>query len=156
MPQKDMRSSLKQVITASYNGKEAKKEADHRENLVYVCIWLMNTLPDHFSTTMFLSMLEIQEILYSPDKNINCILILHLYLRTFVFPMMIKIHLQGRLKTITERKFFGTYYHSLTRHAAEQYRLFSKGVQLTQKKRKLHLTKLRFMQILPLTIILKT
>ena len=123
---------------------------------MYVCIWLMNTLPDHFSTTMFLSMLEIQEILYSPDKNINCIFILHLYLRTFVFSMMTKIHLQGKLKTITEWKFFGTYYHSLTRHAAEQYRLFSKGVQLTQEKRKLHLTKLRFMQILPLTIILKT
>ena len=123
---------------------------------MYVCIWLMNTLPDHFSTTMFLSMLEIQEILYSPDKNINCIFILHLYLRTFVFSMMTKIHLQGKLKTITEWKFFGTYYHSLTRHAAEQYGLFSKGVQLTQEKRKLHLTKLRFMQILPLTIILKT
>ena len=70
-------------------------------------------------------MLEIQEILYFPDKNRNCILILRLYLRTFVFSMMIKIHVQGKLKTITERKFFGTYYHSLTRHAAEKYRLFS-------------------------------
>ena len=57
---KDMRSFFKQIITASYNGKEAKKGADHRESLVYVCKWLMNTLPDHFSTTIFLSMLEIQ------------------------------------------------------------------------------------------------
>ena len=57
---KDMRSSFKQIITASYNGKEAKKGADHRESLVCVCKWLMNTLPDHFSTTIFLSMLEIQ------------------------------------------------------------------------------------------------
>ena len=59
---KDMSSSFKQIITASYNGKEAKKGADHRESLVYVCKWLMNTLPDHFSTTIFLSILEIQEI----------------------------------------------------------------------------------------------
>ena len=38
-----MSSSFKQIITASYNGKEAKKGADHRESLVYVCKWLMNT-----------------------------------------------------------------------------------------------------------------
>ena len=102
---KDMSSSFKQIITASYNGKEAKKGADHRESLVYVCKWLMNTLPDHFSTTIFLSILEIQEILYSPGKNGNCILILHLYLRTF-FSIMIKSYLKGKLKTIIEQKFF--------------------------------------------------
>ena len=131
---KDMRSSFKKIISASYNGKEAKKGADHRESLVYIYKWLMNMLPDHFSTTIFSSMLEIQEILYSPDKNRNCILILHLYLRTFVFSMMIKIHLQGKLKTMTERKFFGTYYHSLTRRAAEQYRLFSGRSPNTEKE----------------------
>ena len=102
---KDMRSSFKQIITASYNGKEAKKWADHRESLVYVCKWLMNTLPDHFSTTIFLSILEIQEILYSPGKNGNYILILHLYLRIF-FSIMIKSYLKGKLKTIIEQKFF--------------------------------------------------
>ena len=122
---------------------------------MYVCKWLMNILPDHFSTTIFSSMLEIQEILYSPDKNRNCILILPLYLRTFVFSMMIKIHLQGKLKTITERKFFGTYYHSLTR-LLQNKTDYSQTAQLTQKKRKLHLKKLKFTQILTLTIILKS
>ena len=82
---KDMRSSFKKITTASFNGKEAKKGADHREHLEYVCKWLMNILPDYFNTTIFLSMLEIQGILYSPDKNRNCILMLCLYLRTFVF-----------------------------------------------------------------------
>ena len=33
---KGMRSSFKKVISASYNGKEAKKGADHNESLVYV------------------------------------------------------------------------------------------------------------------------
>ena len=50
---RDVRSSFKQIITASYNGKEAEKGADHRENLVFVCKWSMNTLRDHFSTTIF-------------------------------------------------------------------------------------------------------
>ena len=88
---KDMSSSFKQIITASYNGKEAKKGADHRESLVYVCKWLMNTLPDHFSTTIFLSILEIQEILYSPGKNGNCILILHLYILEHFFQLWLKV-----------------------------------------------------------------
>ena len=131
---KYLRSSFKQFITASHNGKKAKKGGDHRESLVYVCKWLMNALPDHFSTTIFLSMLKIQEILYSPDRNRDCILIFCLYLRTFVFSMMIKIHLQGKLKTITESKFFGTFYHSLTRHAAEQDRLFSGCSTYTEKE----------------------
>ena len=50
---KYMRSSFKQIITASYNGKEAKKGADRRESLVQVCKWSMNTLPDHFCTQIF-------------------------------------------------------------------------------------------------------
>ena len=50
---KDMRSSFKQIITESYNGKEAEKGADRRESLVQVCKWSMNTLPDHFSTKIF-------------------------------------------------------------------------------------------------------
>ena len=115
---KDMDDLSKKIMSASYNGKEAKKGVDHRGSFVCVCKWLMNILPYHFSTTIFSSTLEIQ-VLYSPDKNRNCIFILCLYLRTFVFSMMIKIHLQGKLKTITEKKFFGTYYHSLTRHATE-------------------------------------
>ena len=48
--------------------------------------------------------------------------------------MVSKIHLQGKLKTITEPKFFGTYYHSLTRHVAEQYRLFSGCSTNTEKE----------------------
>ena len=79
-------------------------------------------------------MLKIEEILYSPDKTRNYILILRFYLRTFVFSMMIKIHLQGKWKTLTKWKFFGKYYHSLNRHAAEQYGLFSCTSTNTEKE----------------------
>ena len=83
---------------------------------------------------IFLSMLETEEILYFPDKNRNCILILRLYLRTFVFSMIIKIHLQGKSKTLTKWKFFGTYYHYLNRHTAEQYGLFPGTSTNTEKE----------------------
>ena len=39
--------------------------------------------------------------------------------------MLLNIHLNGKLKSETERKIFGIYYHSLMRHSPEQYRLFS-------------------------------
>ena len=87
-------------------------------------------------------MLEIEEILCSPDKNRNWILILRLYLRTFVFSMMIKIHLQGKSKTLTNWKFFETYYHSLKRHAAEQYGLFS-GTSTNTKKEEATFNKIK-------------
>ena len=38
--------------------------------------------------------------------------------------LLLQIHFQGHLKTLTERKIFGAYYHSLIRHASQQYRLF--------------------------------
>ena len=55
---------------------------------------------------------------------------------------MIKIRLQGKLKTITEQKFFGTYYHLLTRHVAEQYRLFS-GLSTNTEKEEATFNKIR-------------
>ena len=63
--------------------------------------------------------------------------------------MMIGIHLQRKLKTITEQTFFGTYHHSLTRHVTEQYRLFSGHSTNTEKEE----ARLMFTQILPLAII---
>ena len=40
-------------LTDLSNEKEAGKGADHRESLKFVCKCSMNTLPDHFSTTIF-------------------------------------------------------------------------------------------------------
>ena len=39
--------------------------------------------------------------------------------------MLLKINVQNYLKSLTKRKMLVSYYHSLTRHSVEQYRLFS-------------------------------
>ena len=48
--------------------------------------------------------------------------------------MLRKIHLDGKLKSETETKFFGIYYHSLIRHSPEQYRLISGRSSNTEKE----------------------
>ena len=48
--------------------------------------------------------------------------------------MLLKIHLDGKLKSKTEQRFFGIYYHSLIRHSPEQYQLFSGRSSNTEKE----------------------
>ena len=62
-----------------------------------------------------------QEILYLPDKKRSVQRIMRLILSTFKHAMLLKIHLDGKLKSETEGKSVGIYYHSLIRHSLEQY-----------------------------------
>ena len=48
--------------------------------------------------------------------------------------MVIKIHMDGHIKSMSERRFYGISYHSLIRHSAEQYRLFSGRGSNTEKE----------------------
>ena len=52
----------------------------------------------------------------------------------FKHVMLLKIHLDGKLKSKTEQRFFGIYYHSLIRHSPEQYQLFSGRSSNTEKE----------------------
>ena len=59
---------------------------------------------------------------------------MRLIFSTFKHAMLLKIHLDGKLKSESERNFFGIYYHSLIRHSPEQYRLFSGRSSNTEKE----------------------
>ena len=48
--------------------------------------------------------------------------------------MLLKVSLQEKLMSLTSCKFFGSYYHSLVKHAPEQYRLFSGKTPKTEKE----------------------
>ena len=39
--------------------------------------------------------------------------------------LFIKINVRGKVKKLTNRKFFGSYYHSLIRHSSQQYQIIS-------------------------------
>ena len=71
------------------------------------------------------NMVQIQEIRYTTSQHINRISMLHLQYICFKNAMLLKIHLQGRLKLLTSRKLFGSCYHSFIIHKTQQYRLVS-------------------------------
>ena len=57
---------------------------------------------------------------------------MRLIFSTFKHTMLLKIRLDGKLKSETERKFFGII--SLIRHSPEQYQLFSGRSSNTEKE----------------------
>ena len=118
---KDKKALVKDIVTLSFNGKEGNNSADHRESLLLIKNWFLSSLKNHFSTNILTTLCEIQEILFLPDKKRSVQKIVRLIFSTFKRAMLLKIHLDGKLKSETERKNFGTCYYSLIRHSLEQY-----------------------------------
>ena len=108
---KGKKALVKDIITSSFNGKEAKNSADHRKSLLLMTNWFLSNMKNHFSTYILITLCKIQEILYLPDQRRSVQKIMRLIFSTFKHAMLLKIHLDGKLKSETERKFFGIYYH---------------------------------------------
>ena len=64
-------------------------------------------------------------MVYYQEQKRNSGTILQLYSITLLHALTIKTNLQGNIKVFTSRKFFGSYYHSVTEHYPFEYRLFS-------------------------------
>ena len=137
--EKESKKEIKEIVHGSFQGKEARNAADYRRSLLKVTQYLLLNFPEHFMTTILITMCEIQEIIYSPENNKNLQKILRLYTVTFKHAQEIKKHLRNNIKSLTSRKFFGSYYHSIIHHSPMQYRLFSGRTSNTEKK-KLHST----------------
>ena len=93
-------------------------------NMFLVGNWLLETL-EHLVTKIILTMCEIQKIhiflkVSKIQKNIFCVSNI-----TFFHSMFLVINLQNNSKSLTQRKLFGAYFHFISWHATNQYRLFS-------------------------------
>ena len=74
--------------------------------------------------TLLDSLTELSQLLYLP-AHLRCPkLVLRLHNQAFIHAMICK-EVIGRPKSLTERKFYGRYWHSLTAHAAKQSRIVS-------------------------------
>lgn len=113
------------IISSSYNGKEAKKSADHRKSLIIVTYWAIENIPNHYFIDILKTLCEIQEILYLPEERRTITTVQRLINVTHVHAMLIRIHLYNNLKVLTSRKFYGAYYHAIIRHASDQFRIVS-------------------------------
>ena len=82
-----------------------KNSADHRKSLLIITNWFIGNLEDHFIANILISLCEIQQILYLPDKNRSPLKILRWLLTTFQHSMLLKMHISTILKSTTEVKF---------------------------------------------------
>ena len=81
-----------------------------------------------------MTLAEIREILYSPDKERNVFKVLRLLNITFKHAMLLKTHFANKLKKLTEERFLLVYYHSLIIHACQQYCIIYGGTPNTKKE----------------------
>ena len=96
-----MKQTLKKVIHTSFNGKEVKNSADYKESLLIVGAWLIQNYPNHFITNIITTFAEIQKILYAPDSKQSIQSMFHSRNITFYHALLLKIQLQGNIKSIT-------------------------------------------------------
>ena len=62
-----MKTAFKKVKDSSF--KEAKNGSDYRQSLIIVATWFLQNHPFHFVTDIIITLVEIQEVLYSPETN---------------------------------------------------------------------------------------
>ena len=138
---------MEDIIHKSFNGKEAKNSANYRESLLIVINWFIENKNKYlknksdasstkykYAMDILQSLAEIQEILYLPDNKRTTSTVLRLINITFIHAMLIKIFFNNKLLSMTNRKLFEVYYHSLIRHAPEQYRIIPGRTCNTEKE----------------------
>ena len=134
MSVKMKKNKVKEAIENLFNGKEAKNYSDYRKRLLVFCSFFLEKSPGSYITQLLVTLAEIQELLYSPEKERSIKKVLRLCNLTFVHALLIKKYWENDLKILTQRKFFGVYYHSLMIHAREQYRILSGRTANTERE----------------------
>ena len=109
----------KDIINNSLNGKEVKNGSDYIKSLLLVSNWLIQFLPDHFVTKLFITMTEILKLFVTMTE------ILRLSNLVFQHALLIDIYIKDFLVSLTPQKFFGVYYHAIVKHACILYRKIS-------------------------------
>ena len=112
------------MIEASFAGKDAKRGCDYRQSVIDVQKYVTKTASTSGLKLLFETLTEIQEIVYSHDKDRSSKTILRLYNLTFIHGMEAK-RIFKKPKSLTSRKLFGQYFHALTCHAPQQFRIMS-------------------------------
>ena len=94
----------------------------------------MQNLPEHYIIKIFSTFAEIQHITYAVEEKRSSPKTSRLSNITFTHALLLFIHIKDNLKSLTSRKLFGVYYHSIVKHAPIQFRLFSGRTANTEKE----------------------
>ena len=116
---------LEMTISTSFDGKDSKRGADYRLSLLKVTLSLKDRLHNTTVRNILKTHCEVQQLLYSSEHNRSVEAILRLYNQSFLHALLLKDYIGYNVKSMTERKLYGKYFHALSRHASEQYRIIS-------------------------------
>uniref|UniRef100_A0A7M5VER0 Uncharacterized protein n=2 Tax=Clytia hemisphaerica TaxID=252671 RepID=A0A7M5VER0_9CNID len=119
--QGEEKNLFKDSARASFHGKEAKNGGDYRRSLVDLTIYLDGEMTDAYVKLMR-QLAELQEIAYSGEEKRTAKSILRFHNVSFLHADLM-IELFEKQKSMSRRKLFGQYNHSLTSHAPIQYRI---------------------------------
>ena len=119
----DDKKAIQEFFIAVFNGKESKRGCDYRDCLIKAFGYFKNKYPKNAITEILYTLCEIQKILYLQESQRTVANVLYFYIQSFLHVIMIKIAFGNNIKSMTERKFFGKYYHAIINHACHQYRI---------------------------------
>ena len=114
---------FEEAIKTSFAGKEAKRGCDYRKSLIDCTAFLRYKIDPEYHE-LLQQLCEIQEICYGNELQRTVASIYRFLNLTFVHA--VSVHkLLGKPRSLTSRKLFGQYFHSLCIHAPELYRITS-------------------------------
>ena len=117
----EVRQKVDSIWTAVLN-KETLRASEYRKGAILILSALQTLQPASTLTALLQTGVEIAEILYSDPEKRSPQTVLRLHNLTYVHAQhCIKIF--GKPKTMSMRKMFGRYFHSLTTHSALLHRI---------------------------------
>ena len=115
---------IQDTIDLTIGGKETKRAFDYRCAIITLSNQIQGTV-DSKIEALIDTLVDIQEILYKDDNERSPRLVLRLHNSTWYHHILCREVMGFKLKEMTTRKFYGTYFHDLTSHAPLQLRLVS-------------------------------
>ena len=122
-----VKGPLKEKLSKVYSsvlGKETLRCCDYRKAAILIFLALKELHDDRQLIEVFRTMVEITEILYSDNTKRSSQTVLRLHNLAFIHGKLCT-EVFHNPKTMTRRKMFGRYFHSVTSHTPILYRIVS-------------------------------
>ena len=114
---------VKEVKMLCLGGKETKRTFDYRCTLITLAKNLYKHTTSKYVQLLLHTMVDIQRIAYSSDKDRTPKSVLRLHNMTWYHGILCREVFGFKLKEITTRKLYVNYFHDITTHASMQHRL---------------------------------
>ena len=127
---------IEETIALTIGSKETKRAFDYRCAIINVSNRIKGIV-DAKVQALVDTLVDIQEVLYKGDDQRCLRNVLRLHNSTWYHAILCREVLGFKLKEMTTRKFYGTYFHDLTAHAPLQLRLVSGTTANTEEEERM-------------------